>query len=45
MECPDDTTAIENTISILKHDMENAVQLAIPLRVAVEYGKNWGDFH
>jgi DNA polymerase-1 len=25
--------------------MENAVKLRIPLRVSVEIGKRWGDFH
>jgi DNA polymerase-1 len=30
---------------LIKKEMENAVRLKIPLRVSVETGKNWGDFH
>jgi DNA polymerase-1 len=26
-------------------EMENAVKLKIPLRVSVETGKRWGEFH
>ena len=44
-ECPDDKTAIENAIKIIKDKMENAVQLSIPLRVSIEFGKSWGEFH
>ena len=42
-ECPEDNA--ENAISIIQREMENAVQLKIPLRVSVERGKNWGEFH
>ena len=45
LECPDNPSAIENTISIIKDSMENAVTLSVPLRVSVETGKNWGEFH
>lgn len=45
LECPDDKDAIDSTVRILHRDMEHAVQLHVPLRVAVEYGKNWGKFH
>lgn len=44
-ECPDDKETIDRTISIIKDCMENAEKLSVPLRVSVEYGKNWGDFH
>ncbi len=44
-ECPDDKQIIEETISLIKDKMENAVKLNVPLRVSVEYGKNWGEFH
>ena len=44
-ECPDDKAAIENAIAIIKDKMENAVQLSVPLRVSIEYGKSWGEFH
>ena len=42
-ECPSD--AAEKTASLIKKEMESAVKLKIPLRVSVETGKNWGDFH
>ncbi len=44
-ECPDDQTTIEATIALIKDKMENAVKLNVPLRVSIEYGKNWGEFH
>jgi DNA polymerase-1 len=44
-ECPDDETTINNTITLVKDKMENAVKLQIPLRVSVEHGSNWGEFH
>ena len=44
-ECPDDKPAIEKTISLIKDKMENAIKLSVPLRVSIEYGKNWGEFH
>jgi len=42
-ECPNE--AAEKTTLLIKKEMENAVKLKIPLRVSVETGKNWGDFH
>ena len=45
LECPDDQETITQTITFVKQTMENAVQLKVPLRVSVEYGKNWGLFH
>ena len=44
-ECPDDKKSIESAIAIIKDKMENAVQLSVPLRVSIEYGKSWGEFH
>ena len=44
-ECPDNKNIIEETISLIKDKMENAVKLSVPLRVSIEYGKNWGEFH
>lgn len=44
-ECPDDKETIEKTLSLIKENMENAVKLSVPLRVSIEYGKNWGEFH
>ncbi|MDE7382263.1 MAG: DNA polymerase I, partial [Treponemataceae bacterium] len=45
LECPDDVKIIEDTKSIIRDKMENAVKLRIPLRVSIECGKNWGKFH
>lgn len=44
-ECPDNQEAIDNTLKLIKENMEYAVKLSIPLRVSIEYGKNWGEFH
>ena len=44
-ECPDDKKIIDDTIALIKQQMENAVKLNVPLRVSIEYGKNWGEFH
>ena len=44
-ECPDDKATIDATIALIKDKMENAVKLNVPLRVSIEYGKNWGEFH
>ena len=45
LECPDEQKTIEETISLVKDKMENAVKLNVPLRVSIEHGKNWGEFH
>ena len=44
-ECPDNEQEINKTISLIKEKMENAFPLSVPLRVSIEYGKNWGEFH
>ena len=44
-ECPDDKATIDTTIALIKDKMENAVKLNVPLRVSIEYGINWGEFH
>lgn len=31
----------EKAIDIVKHEMENAMQLKVPLKVSVSWGKNW----
>ena len=31
--------------SLMKETMEHIITLDVPLRVSVEYGKNWGEFH
>ncbi|MDE5897780.1 MAG: DNA polymerase I [Treponemataceae bacterium] len=45
LECPDDEQAIGETVRIVREKMENAVALRVPLRVSIECGKNWGEFH
>ncbi len=45
LECPDNPQDIENTICLVKEKMENVVKLNVPLKVSIEYGKNWGEFH
>ena len=42
-ECPKE--AVKEAAELIKKEMENAVKLKIPLRVSVETGKRWGDFH
>jgi len=44
-ECPEDPKIVEETIALIRDKMENTVKLAIPLKVSVEHGKNWGEFH
>ncbi|MDR1902355.1 MAG: DNA polymerase I [Treponema sp.] len=43
LECPEQCAG--ETAVLVKAEMENAVKLRIPLRVSVETGKRWGDFH
>ena len=45
LECPGDEAILNETITLVKNKMENAVKLTVPLRVSIEYGKNWGQFH
>jgi DNA polymerase-1 len=42
-ECPKE--AAKETAKLIKKEMESAVKLNVPLRVTVETGKSWGDFH
>lgn len=44
-ECPDDQKIIDETVNLIKDKMENAVRLEVPLKVSIEVGKCWGDFH
>ena len=41
LDCPESEQ--EKASEILKHEMENAVKLAVPLTVEVHSGKNWYD--
>ena len=43
LECPKE--AADETAALVKEEMEQAVSLSIPLRVTVETGVRWGDFH
>jgi DNA polymerase-1 len=43
LEAPE-SVAVE-TAAFVRERMENAVSLKVPLRMSVEIGKRWGDFH
>ena len=43
IECPQDFAA--ETALLVRAEMEQAASLSIPLRVSVETGLRWGDFH
>jgi DNA polymerase I len=43
LECP--KSDAEKTSLLVKTEMEQAVTLSIPLRVSIETGSRWGDFH
>jgi len=43
LECPKDTA--DKTAELVKTEMEQAVNLSVPLRVSVETGSRWGSFH
>jgi DNA polymerase-1 len=43
LECP--KAAAAKTAELVKTEMESAVKLSVPLRVSVETGSRWGDFH
>ena len=44
-ECPDDESLIKKAVALITDRMEHTFKLNVPLRVSVEYGKNWGCFH
>ena len=44
-ECPENEKTLSETLSLIKEKMENAVKLNVPLRVSIEHGKSWGEFH
>ncbi|MCQ2241610.1 DNA polymerase I [Treponema sp.] len=44
-ECPDDESEIKKAVELIQSEMENAFALNVPLRVSIEYGRNWGEFH
>ena len=43
VECPEEQA--QNVAALIKDCMENVVKLNVPLRVSVEIGKRWGEFH
>ncbi|MCL2211234.1 MAG: DNA polymerase I [Treponema sp.] len=43
LECPENKA--EETVKLVKAEMEKATSLVIPLRVSVEKGYSWGAFH
>ncbi|MDR2602355.1 MAG: DNA polymerase I [Spirochaetaceae bacterium] len=43
LEAPEEI--VEETAAVVRSVMENAVKLSPPLRVSLEIGKNWGEFH
>ena len=42
-ECPEGSSA--QASDLIKHEMENTAKLSVPLRVSVQIGKRWGEFH
>ncbi|MBP5464965.1 MAG: hypothetical protein J6Y13_07345, partial [Treponema sp.] len=44
-ECPDEENVLGKVISLIQEKMEHAVSLCVPLRVSIEHGRNWGEFH
>jgi DNA polymerase-1 len=43
LECPKDSS--KAVAELVRREMEAAVTLSVPLRVSVETGKRWGEFH
>ena len=43
LECP--KMEADEAAQLIREEMEKAVKLSIPLRVSVETGSRWGDFH
>ncbi|MDR1220778.1 MAG: DNA polymerase I [Treponema sp.] len=43
LEVPEDDA--EKAAALVREHMENTISLRVPLRVSVEIGKRWGDFH
>ncbi len=43
LEAPD--AEVDTVKVLLKQEMEHVVELAVPLRVSIEAGSCWGDFH
>ncbi|MBQ5433756.1 MAG: hypothetical protein IIU30_09960, partial [Treponema sp.] len=41
----DDESVVKSSIELIRSKMESAFKLNIPLRVSIESGKSWGQFH
>ena len=35
----------EGVAKLMKNEMENVITLNVPLKVSVESGRRWGEFH
>ncbi len=44
-ECDNDEETVKKAINLIREKMEGAYKLNVPLRVSIEYGKSWGEFH
>ena len=44
-ECADDKATVEYATKIIREKMEGAIKLNVPLKVSIESGSNWGEFH
>ena len=44
-ECPENESYVQKAIDLIRNEMEGAFRLNVPLRVSIEHGKNWGEFH
>jgi DNA polymerase-1 len=42
-ECPENQA--EEVANLIKTTMESVISLSVPLKVSVETGKRWGEFH
>ena len=43
LECPEESAP--ETAALVKQVMETSTSLRVPLRVSVEHGPRWGNFH
>ncbi len=44
-ECDENPGVVEKAVSLIREKMEHVVTLNVPLRVSIEHGANWGEFH
>jgi len=36
---------LQTVISMIKNEMEKVIELSIPLKVTIHWGKNWAEAH